>query len=60
MAIICIAILFIMDYLPTGKRFDGLRILVVVPVAVIVYIYAAKLLKNEMLSLFYRHKKNAG
>ena len=52
MSIICLAILFIMKNLPIGRWYDGLRLLAVVPTAVLVYIFAAKLLRNEMLSLF--------
>jgi putative peptidoglycan lipid II flippase len=52
MSVICIAILFFMKNLPIGRWYDGLRLLAAVPIAVIVYIFAAKLLRNEMLSLF--------
>lgn len=52
MTIICMLILFVMKNVPSGRLFDGLRLLAVVPSAVLVYILAAKKLRNEMLSLF--------
>jgi putative peptidoglycan lipid II flippase len=57
MTIICVLILLVMKILPSGRLFDGLKLLAVVPSAIIVYILVAKKLRNEMLSLFTGRRK---
>ena len=56
MSFVCLGILTLMSYLPSGKRYDCLRLIVTIPAAVIVYIYSAKMLRNEMLSLFWTRR----
>ncbi len=57
MAIFCLGILFLMRNLPFGRKLDSLRLLIIVPAAIMIYIVIAKLLRNEMLSLFTSRKK---
>jgi putative peptidoglycan lipid II flippase len=57
MALICVGIILFMRLLPQGRLFNGLKLGLIVPIAVVVYIIAAKMLKNEMLSLFTGRKK---
>ena len=52
MTLICAGVLFLMKYLPDTRLVDGLKLAVIVPLAIVLYIIAAKILKNEMLSLF--------
>ncbi len=57
MAIACVGILALMTFLPSGRKYDALRLLAIIPAALIVYIYAAKHLENDMLSLFWNRRK---
>lgn len=52
------AIMFLMKGLSDGRLFNILRLVVVVPSAVAVYVLCAKLLHIEMLSLFVSKKEN--
>jgi putative peptidoglycan lipid II flippase len=52
MLLVGITILILMRSLPVGRKFDILKLAVIVPSAVAVYTVAAKLLHIEMLSLF--------
>jgi len=54
MSLVGIAIIFLTKDLPDGRLFDVLRLAVIVPSAAIVYAFAAKLLRIEMLSLLMR------
>ena len=57
MSIPCIIILYLMRNLPYRTRYDFLRLLITVPLSIMVYIYIAKKLRNEMLSLFTGRRK---
>ena len=57
MTVICIGIMSLLSNLPPGRLFDAIKLIVIVPTAVILYIIAAKLSRNEMLSLFTGGKK---
>ncbi len=54
MTLVCVVILLAMKNLPFTRLFDGIRLLTIIPTAIIVYILVAKKLRNEMLSLFSR------
>lgn len=57
MTLICLGVLILMKNKPANLVFDGLRLLIVVPLAIVVYIVSAKFLRNEMLSLFWSRSK---
>ena len=51
MGVVGATAMILMKSLPDNRFFDVLRLCVVVPLAVAVYVLAAKLLRIEMLSL---------
>jgi hypothetical protein len=57
MVVVCVGIIILMRRLPKGFAFDILQLAVIVPAAVTAYVIAAKLLRNEMLSLFTSRRK---
>lgn len=54
MTLVCVLILLAMKNLPFNRLFDGIRLVTIIPTAIVVYIFVAKKLRNEMLSLFSR------
>ncbi len=52
MSLASIMIIILMKDLPESRLFNILRLLIVVPSAAMIYALSAKLLRNEMLSLF--------
>ena len=57
MALICAGVLFLMRNLPNQLQFNILKLAVIVPLAILLYVIASKILKNEMLTLFTSGKK---
>ncbi|MCD6394687.1 MAG: hypothetical protein J7M40_14435, partial [Planctomycetes bacterium] len=58
MAVVAGGALMIMQKMPFGPGYDIVRLAIVVPLSALVYVLAAKLLRNEMFSLILPARKS--